>query len=458
MAMGLFSIFKHSGVRSGGLVSVFLVLSATAAHAGFEWVPAEPQAAAPAPVEAVPMQPPAQDLLMYEGQPLSPLPPLDMEEPDMGAQPQTAVAPAPAIKTQTPPSSQNVLKVKTMDGPSPSIAPAPPEIMPQEPVQAPVTAEIMTPPPAPRIILPEDAPSSARNAAAKSGGLQINPWPVKDKSATPLPPLENASTPVAREGAMPIQANTMADAEQEAVGFGKDMPLALALQQIAPPGYAFSFGENINPGMKVSWTGGRAWSAVMDDMIAPLGLQASIRGKAIFIHHQKQSALREPLAQSPVALEPSAGEDEIAAGMPATMQAETGAQVRRKLIQDPGAVPQLQSQDTLDTLEASPGQGVQKSGIPEKQTGVWEAEKGDSLKQTLSAWSRKGAFDLEWNASHDYALISDVLVAGKVDQALKVLLLTGVGADNAPALTYVDAADNSSDAKLIIDDQKNPAS
>jgi hypothetical protein len=121
-------------------------------------------------------------------------------------------------------------------------------------------------------------------------------------------------------------------------------------------------------------------------------------------------------------------------------------------------VPQLQWQDTLDTLEASPGQGVQKSGIPEKQTSVWEAEKGDSLKQTLSAWSRKGAFGLEWNASHDYALVSDVLVAGKVDQALKILLLTGVEAENAPALTYVDAADNSGEAKLIIDDRKNSAS
>lgn len=53
-------------------------------------------------------------------------------------------------------------------------------------------------------------------------------------------------------------------------GFGKDMPLALALRQIVPPHYAFSFGKGVNPGTLISWEGGRAWNKTLQDALAKI--------------------------------------------------------------------------------------------------------------------------------------------------------------------------------------------
>lgn len=62
----------------------------------------------------------------------------------------------------------------------------------------------------------------------------------------------------------------------DAVGFGRDLPLALALSQVVPPNYAYSFAEDDSAGATVSWEGGKPWDQVLDDMLAPQGLRAII--------------------------------------------------------------------------------------------------------------------------------------------------------------------------------------
>jgi hypothetical protein len=66
-------------------------------------------------------------------------------------------------------------------------------------------------------------------------------------------------------------------------GFGSDLSLAIALQQIIPPSYAYSFTSGVNPGMKVSWNGEKPWNVILDEMLAPLNLRAEIRGKTVRI-------------------------------------------------------------------------------------------------------------------------------------------------------------------------------
>lgn len=70
---------------------------------------------------------------------------------------------------------------------------------------------------------------------------------------------------------------------QEAVGFGKELPLALALSQIVPPDFSYAFGESVNTGETVSWQGGKPWNMVLDDMLAPAGLMAVINNNQVFI-------------------------------------------------------------------------------------------------------------------------------------------------------------------------------
>jgi hypothetical protein len=69
----------------------------------------------------------------------------------------------------------------------------------------------------------------------------------------------------------------------EAVGFGHDLPLALALSQVVPPNYSYAFSPDINVGTNVSWQGGKPWNQVLDEMLAPNGMRAVIENNKITI-------------------------------------------------------------------------------------------------------------------------------------------------------------------------------
>lgn len=74
-----------------------------------------------------------------------------------------------------------------------------------------------------------------------------------------------------------------AGAFPEAVGFGRDLPLALALSQVVPADYSFSFAGNVDAGANVSWQGGKPWNDVLNEMLAPQGLRAAIAGSQVTI-------------------------------------------------------------------------------------------------------------------------------------------------------------------------------
>ena len=76
-----------------------------------------------------------------------------------------------------------------------------------------------------------------------------------------------------------------AGAFSEAVGFGRDLPLALALSQVVPPEYSYSFARNVNVGTTVSWQGGKPWNEVLDDMLAQNGMKAEIEDGQVTIHN-----------------------------------------------------------------------------------------------------------------------------------------------------------------------------
>lgn len=64
-----------------------------------------------------------------------------------------------------------------------------------------------------------------------------------------------------------------------AQGFGDGIPLAFALRQIVPRGVRLTLANGVDPDARVSWQGGRPWTQVLGQAVAPLGLRlASTRG------------------------------------------------------------------------------------------------------------------------------------------------------------------------------------
>ncbi|MCM2343343.1 MAG: toxin co-regulated pilus biosynthesis Q family protein [Alphaproteobacteria bacterium] len=74
----------------------------------------------------------------------------------------------------------------------------------------------------------------------------------------------------------------------EALGFGADIPLALALGQIVPSEFAYSFASNVNPGIKISWDGGKPWNEVLQAALLPHGLKAKIESSIVIVYQMRE--------------------------------------------------------------------------------------------------------------------------------------------------------------------------
>lgn len=112
------------------------------------------------------------------------------------------------------------------------------------------------------------APASAPVAAAA---------PTTPVEAEPVSP---ALAPFAPATPAPAAAAAPTDV---VAGFGRDLPLVIALQQVAPAGHQFSFASGVNPGVMVSWEGGKPWQQVITDMLAPQGLSYQLQGNVVVV-------------------------------------------------------------------------------------------------------------------------------------------------------------------------------
>ncbi len=102
-----------------------------------------------------------------------------------------------------------------------------------------------------------------------------------DNSGTMVPDSMMAAPHTSSSPAMPGPA--MADGGQLAEGFGKHVPLVMALREIAPPSYQLGYGPGVSLGTMVDWSGGQPWREVMKTVLSPLGLQASEQGSVVYI-------------------------------------------------------------------------------------------------------------------------------------------------------------------------------
>ena len=395
------------------------------------------------------------------------------------------------------------------------------ERMPPAPVM-----DLPAPPATTKVHMPEDAPVSAMSQISKDGAnvLSINPYPNvqgQSQEIELLPSTESAATivdfaPIAdSKETLDNQVVESADSDV-VVGFGKDMPLALALRQIVPPQYSYSFASDVNPGVRVSWTGGKAWKTVLEEMLYAIGLDARYEGRMVRISTSASAALAplpeaqieetievaaevkdgasEPVQMIAHSQEVDAEVEQLAEAADVTideyyhqemipldetmfdtvepaagLEEFTGENVsiERRNVVDPGEVSQSQPDATFGKMalvdtEASELEvksettevlkPVERLRMPEAQARmlVWKAEKGESLKHTLSAWSDISDFDIIWEADFDYQLNADVVAYGNVEQAVKLLFGTALESNNAPELLFVEPIDEQDRAKLVI--------
>lgn len=160
-------------------------------------------------------------------------------------------------------------------------------------------------------LAPVTSPNGQTTLAPQAAPVAAAPVAATPAPVAPAP----AATPVAAP----------ADAADVVNGFGSGVPLVMALQQIVPPGYQYSFSSGVNPGVSVSWQGGRAWQTVLTDMLSTQNLGYRVQNNVVVVGDFPPPAVQAAPQAAP-AVQPAVMAPETkAAQIPVDMLGEKAA-------------------------------------------------------------------------------------------------------------------------------------
>jgi hypothetical protein len=256
--------------------------------------PIQTQPKEPAPAAPYPMQPQTQPQRHHAGQPNKvPVMIVPGQAYIMQAPQGAPVYQVPVYQVSQPiaptaygqPASMTPLPSATTPQPVPVMKQIQPLQPPQEVYNSPAPVMVQQP-----AVNQQSMPAPA-SMPVQNTPLQIQAYPAQATTTTPpvwgkgIEEQPQAAQPLPQMPAQPYYAMPQQTAANypQAVGFGNDIPLALALRQIVPANYAFAFAQSINPGIRVSWNGGKPWDQVLNEMVSPLGMSAQIINKTIYI-------------------------------------------------------------------------------------------------------------------------------------------------------------------------------
>jgi hypothetical protein len=430
----VFSIRKFLMVSVCG--ASILCLGVSSAQAGFEWTPPAKQVAPSikSGIEAAPelaKEFANPNLLtpepgMYETAPVAPVEGAALEPEDLVV-PNAAVAPA-----RTAPQGMNVVQSSApVSMPAAETSTGMKTISSRDaiPVAQPEQQQTSFPRRKPERIEWNEVDSNAVKADLKgSTGNTAVSAPV----SAPMP------------SSVPTAPAALTDAKH-VEGFAKDISLALALSQVIPPSYAYKFADDVNPGQKVSWQGGKPWPQILSDMLTGSDLQVVIIGNTVTVEKTSPSAgiraasvpMRQAAEPAPRVDESSSNDmpsassntkvarlsSEDAADLPVPLRsislAEQAAEARAAEAHEKRLVEGIKAEASAPIAAV---QGSQTSVVDVQTSRRWEASPGKTLRETLEGWGSRAGAEVEWMSPYDYPVDHAFVYEGKFDAAVDSIL------------------------------------
>lgn len=191
---------------------------------------------------------------------------------------------------------------------------------------------------------PVEAPVRMTKKEAGRADLPLEPiavplTPVNRESdalsieSRPLDVAGSRSSSSAMPSAMTMDADAGSLNEGGTVeGFGRSVPLAIALQQIVPATYRYSFEPPVNPSMRISWSGGKSWKAIIADIARTNNLNVDIASNVVsFSRHSPMDMIAAgTLSNSP---------SNMVQGIPLTPLAGSSSQISAPSMASAPALP-----------------------------------------------------------------------------------------------------------------------
>jgi len=260
------------------------------------------------------------------------------------------------------------------------------------------------------------------------------------------PPLASPPGAVAPGAAPATGATAAAAAASERLdGFGNDIPLAFALQQIVPDGFLISYAGGVDKDLKISWKGGSSWRSVLAETARQNHLTATVDGQSVRIAADAPVQAASPApsaatvppadhspapAPAPAATPAAAPQSEAPPGTAEAPKPKPGKDMRGA--QQAAAAPAARTpQGRL--LSAPPPPSV--STAPAGGTGVWHAAQGETLDQVLGDWGEKSGWKVVVNTRMIYELQASADFRGDFIEASSALIKS-IQAKPQPLATF----------------------
>lgn len=308
--------------------------------------------------------------------------------------------------------------------------------------------------------IPQAQPQSGGAIESDSTLAPIGMMP----DATGQPTIPVTAVPIDAPAPVDQSAGMGAQSGDVLSGFGDDLPLVIALQQVAPAGYQFAFSPGVDLGQRVSWQGGKPWRDVARDMLGSKGLTFDIRDdnvmmvmpqgtqmpglqtaqvspppppaapvKTVDIRRQKPNNLASRIRAA-------LGDEEVP--VQATTQSNRSAAEELTSDWDDAEADAMAQSGALNNDEqyaAAPGEDLSPIELTAQNkslrkpaaamstpsampTGQWRADAGMTLRDVLQGWAGQAGVDFFWSIDYDYRLRDNVSLGGTFTQAASQLL------------------------------------
>lgn len=478
-----------TGMLRKALVATLLLggLPIAPAHAGFSWSPP------PAPTE-VPTVPNAPTTPVEPVGPLAPMPSVEsapISEGSVSSIPQQqpmamAAAPmAPAIPP-APAEMSPAVRDALRDVMAPAPASAPVAVATPAPTRsAPTTTASVAPRPLGPASLPQDRKHAIypppRNApAAPLPGARLNtepPQPVlvepKPASAAPMlvPPVDDlGSAPTTPSATSVMVEPAPQPASEPAIsgpasvapavpvpatpaiidGFGKNVPLSLAIEQVVPKNYKVVYEAQPDMNMIVSWSGGRPWNKVLEDMLYAHGYRvvivdgvevrivragAQIRAVPVSPAGNIPVAVATPAPIAAVPITPVAPASQP--NLPPRPPAGAASNISPRVSADAPPPPVQAEENKVLTAAPLPADVVAmtQQRFDSEKVAIFSGHAGDSLRDVLDRWCSQSGVQLYWQADRNFVLGAPLAFNTTFPRAVEQLLNVYADQANRPVAT-----------------------
>lgn len=188
-------------------------------------------------------------------------------------------------------------------------------------------------------------------------------------------------------------------------GFGTNVPLSLALQQIIPAGLTVEDQVGLDQNMMVSWAGGRPFDKILEDMLYAHGVRVTVTGSSVVLFRATGTGVVSAVPSAPAA--------------PAPLPERVVADVSVVPAAPAGTGPAVAS--VPENIQALPqygsGQKFDASAID-----LFSGRTNEPVQTVLSRWGRMSHVTVEWNVGADLTLPQSFAVNATFPRAVERLL------------------------------------